>query len=444
MMSQHDLEVIRLNEILLEIAKLEAVDQGDLEASFEKISKAVAFALSIERVSIWFYNDQQTAITCSKLYEVKSKKFSEGHELKAEDFPEYFKYLSEERALLADDVRTNPVTIEFLESYLEPLNIFSMLDAPIRVNGKMIGVICSEKTDKPRSWRQKDALFVGNIADILARAIQAQERRLALEELQKNNDNLEKLVLKRTAELETQRASSLFASKMSALGEMAGGVAHEINTPLATIRMRLEQMEKSMIESSIDKIDAIDFLEGIEDVKMTVDRIAKIVSGLRFFAREGKATDLEFIEVSTLIEETLSFCGERFRSHGLNLEVLKDEVYKSIKIECRPVEISQVLLNLLNNSYDAVKNLEKKWIRIEVSDKGQNIEVSITDSGTGIPKDIQEKLMQPFFTTKEVGSGTGLGLSISNGILVSHQGKIFVDNNCPNTKFTIVLPKIQI
>jgi C4-dicarboxylate-specific signal transduction histidine kinase len=191
-------------------------------------------------------------------------------------------------------------------------------------------------------------------------------------------------------------------------------------------------------------IGAIDFTETIGVIKDTVNRIAKIVGGLQFFARDGKSAGAQTILISKLIEETLSFCSERFINYGVQLDIVKNESYYAAQIECREVEMSQVLLNLLNNAFDAIEGLKEKWIRIEVSEKGQYIEISVTDSGHGISQDIRGKIMQPFFTTKEVGKGTGLGLSISTGIMASHQGKIYIDNSCPNTKFTIVIPKTQI
>ena len=247
------------------------------------------------------------------------------------------------------------------------------------------------------------------------------------------NESLDSQVKQRTAQL-------LQSSKMSALGEMAGGVAHEINTPLAIISMRVGQMESSVQTGDIDPLA---FMEALEGIHKTVDRIARIVRGLKSFARESNTTPFQYTAISELIEETLSFCSERFNGLGIKLEVVKSPGYELARIECRPIEISQVLLNLLNNSCDAIEKFEQKWICIEVVEQEQCVEISVIDSGCGIPRDLQDKIMQPFFTTKEVGKGTGLGLSISNGILLAHQGRIYVDNTCRNTKITIVVPKIQ-
>lgn len=227
-------------------------------------------------------------------------------------------------------------------------------------------------------------------------------------------------------------------SKMTALGEMAGGVAHEINTPLSIISMRAEQLGECVKEGSYD---ASVFAEALTVIQKTTDRIAKIVSGLRFFARDGKRAAPQGSSLAALVDDTLSFCRERFSQHGVQLEILKCPSYETLQIECRAVEISQVILNLLNNAFDAVQDLAEKWVHVEVSDRGDFVELNIIDSGNGIPQNIQEKMMQPFYTTKSVGKGTGLGLSISKGVVEAHHGKLYIDNTCPHTKFTILLPK---
>ena len=107
------------------------------------------------------------------------------------------------------------------------------------------------------------------------------------------------------------------------------------------------------------------------------------------------------------------------------------------------MQISQVLLNLFNNSFDAIENSDTKWIKHEVVYLENFARLEISDSGSGIQKALADKIMQPFFTTKPIGKGTGLGLSISRSIIEEHGGKFFLDETCPNTKFIIELPYFQ-
>lgn len=250
----------------------------------------------------------------------------------------------------------------------------------------------------------------------------------------------------KTAEFlrEEQQARMAHTAKMAALGEMAGGVAHEINTPLAAMGIRIEQILEILQSERVENPELWNqIFKGLSQVQSMVNRIANIVKGLRFFAREGQQDPMEKVKVSTLLEGTLDLCKERFASHAIPLSVNQNEDYISSEVECRPIEISQVLLNLLNNAFDAVQNLPDKWVRVEVANFAESIEISVTDSGPGIPKALREKIMQPFFTTKEIGKGTGLGLSISKGIIDQHGGKLMIDDQSPHTKLILSLPKFR-
>jgi len=236
-------------------------------------------------------------------------------------------------------------------------------------------------------------------------------------------------------ELEESRSQLMLTSKMSALGEMAGGVAHEINTPLAVIQMRTDQILECVSDGSLDSETLNNALYAIDS---TVKRIAKIVSGLRSFARDGRKDPMETASFAKIVDDTFSLCKEKFSIHGVQLDYVAK---KDFEIDCRPGEITQVLLNLLNNAYDAIDELSTKWIQVEMKDDENFIYVRVTDSGDGISAEVQKKLMQPFFTTKEVGKGTGLGLSISRGIVESHGGQITLDQSSQNTCFVVSLPK---
>lgn len=234
-------------------------------------------------------------------------------------------------------------------------------------------------------------------------------------------------------------------SKMAALGEMASGIAHEINNPLAIILGKCTVLTRNIQNQ---KYDSERTIAEIEKIATTSGRIAKIVSGLLNFAREGKVDEYSEVTIGSLIENTLSICSERFLLGGVHL-TCQIKVNPDLKIECHPSQISQVLVNLLNNSYDELTTNpifkdKNKWVRLEVSAQDPEIEINVIDAGFGLSNEIKDKIFNPFFTTKPVGSGTGLGLSISKGLIEKHGGVLTYGLdpiNKTNTCFAIRLPQ---
>lgn len=241
-------------------------------------------------------------------------------------------------------------------------------------------------------------------------------------------DQTEKLVRE-------QQMKMIASSKLAALGEMAGGLAHEINNPLAIISGRSAQLSMAIRHNQISPELLLEISESIEK---TTTRISKIIKGLKAFARDGEHEPEQYFNVDHLIEDTLSFCRERFKSHAITLEV---NCPPGIQMRGRQVQLSQVLLNLLNNSHDAVENLGEKWVRIDVDQGEEQLTVSVTDSGRGIPEHLRFKIMEPFYTTKDPNRGTGLGLSVSAAIVASHGGSLTVDTNSPHTRFVLTFPR---
>lgn len=224
-------------------------------------------------------------------------------------------------------------------------------------------------------------------------------------------------------------------SKMVALGEMAGGIAHEINNPLAVI---MGYSNRLRILCDQGELDTEQVLRTCEKLEQTSLRISRIVKGLRIYSRDVENEELKEILVNDLIEDTLSFCIEKFRSHGieLNVHIHPEEA----SIVCRPIQISQVLLNLLNNAFDAIRDRREKWIRVEFTQDQDESRIVVVDSGPGIPESIKDKVMEPFFTTKPVGVGTGLGLSICSGIVSVHGGVLSLLDSEPHTTFCVAIP----
>lgn len=233
-----------------------------------------------------------------------------------------------------------------------------------------------------------------------------------------------------------QLAALVSASKMAALGEIAAGVAHEINNPVSSISLTSHLMS---VLSKTGGLDAEAVQTNTSRIKACVQRISTIVSELKDFSRDSSADPFTSVRVSKIVEETLDLCSARLASKGIRFELgnFSPEWY----IDCRASQISQVLLNLLNNAYDAVVGLDTRWIRLEGREVDDAIEISITDSGPGVDEEVAEKMMVPFFTTKPPGMGTGLGLSISSNIVTDHGGQLRLDRTSNNTRFTVLLPK---
>lgn len=235
--------------------------------------------------------------------------------------------------------------------------------------------------------------------------------------------------------LDNERGKLLAASKMATLGEMAAGIAHEINNPLAIIQGKAWLLKKQVDENTIDPIS---FNTGLQTIHDTTIRISKIIHGLKAFARHGEKDPFVEATISSIIDDTMELCREKFKNNSIPVRIAGKRPYM---LQCRSVQISQVFLNILSNAFDAIQGTIDPWVEVLIIELDSGIEVSITDSGKGISRAIQEKIFQPFFTTKEIGKGTGLGLSIAKGIIESHGGEFFYDKGGINTKFVIRLPK---
>lgn len=246
-------------------------------------------------------------------------------------------------------------------------------------------------------------------------------------------------LVNQTLARETETKAQLFHnSKLSALGEMAAGVAHEINNPLAIINISMRVMSKMAKKGHVDIEELKDT---IKDVEATVKRVTSIVSGLRNLSRNSSEEDFVPCRVIECIDDVLSVSAERFRVHEIDIEILVDEKVKDIQIKCLRVQLSQVFLNLLNNAYDAVEPLKEKWIKISIEDRGGVVAFRIVDSGKGIPDPVAQKIFNPFYTTKDIGKGTGLGLSLSSSIVAKHGGVLKLDRSNSHTCFTFELQK---
>lgn len=234
-------------------------------------------------------------------------------------------------------------------------------------------------------------------------------------------------------ELEILRVAQAKSLKMATLGETAGNIAHEINNPLTIILGYAERI-KRVIQKTEGNEKLIDYSEKIISV---THRVAKIVKSLKAYSRKEDDDPMACVKLTEILEDTLSLCSEKFKAASIDL--ILDDI-QDIEFECKDVQISQVLLNLLSNSYDAIKDHNTKWVKLESNVKDDNLIIKIIDSGNLNDEITKKKIFDPFYTTKSKGDGTGLGMSISKNIIDLHHGSLKLMDSVENTTFKITLP----
>lgn len=239
-------------------------------------------------------------------------------------------------------------------------------------------------------------------------------------------------------DLRKEQNKLLAASKFSALGEMAGGIAHEINNPLSNILLLSAHIRSLASKPEIPREGLLKTADSIQD---TVKRISSIIRSLSTFARNTERDPMTRVSVAKIVHETCGLCLDKFANNGVELRVSMGA--GCALIECNAVQISQVLVNLLNNAYDAVQGCQQRWVQVEALERDGLVELAVMDSGPGVPRAARDRLFEPFFTTKEEGRGTGLGLSVSSNIARAHHGELSLDPSSPYTRFRLWLPTEQ-
>ncbi len=321
----------------------------------------------------------------------------------------------------------------------------------------------------------------------------AQDLQTSFAQLNLQNETLESQVVDRTQELtmalhdlKSTQGQLVQSEKMSGLGQMIAGIAHEINNPVSFIHGNLHpanqyikdllhhlhlyqrKAKQTEINDHAEEIDLefleIDLPKLLNSMNIGTDRIREIILSLRNFSRLDEA-ELKTVNLHEGIDSTLLILNHRFKQSNPEIIIKKD--YRATStVNCYPSQLNQVVMNLLSNSIDALESytsqcfaqshhnqlLEEEgitpWkpeISIATLSHSESIEITIHDNGSGISEEVKEHIFDPFFTTKVIGKGTGLGLSISHSIIVErHKGAIVCESNSiDGTTFKIQLPLWQ-
>lgn len=224
------------------------------------------------------------------------------------------------------------------------------------------------------------------------------------------------------------------SSKLTALGEMAASIAHEINSPLSVIGGYATRMSRMLSKGELDEEQ---LSNAAQKINSNVYRIDKIIKSLRVIARDSEQDEKIPTTLGAVFDDVHSLCQAKLNLRNIKLDL--SDLNPHLPLKVRPIQLAQVFVNLINNSIDAIEGQDDAWIKIRAFEQGQETIIQVIDSGETIPDHIAERMMDPFFTTKGAGKGTGLGLSISKGMIEGHSGKLNLSTQ-PNTCFEIVLP----
>lgn len=355
-----------------------------------------------------------------------------------------------------DDTRINSDEHPYHQELLEKFGIMSELLVPLRTHTGQLGAIVCSQCHKSRVWTDSEVELLRAACDQLAIAIDQSElytqTRAAAFYAQAQAQQLEQTLKK----LKQTQAQLVQTEKMSGLGQMVAGIAHEVNNPVNFINGNLlhtsnyiedllrllELYQRHYPEPDEDILDEsedidIDFLREdlpkmLNSMKVGADRISQIVLSLRNFSRLDEA-EMKPVQIDEGIDNTLLILQHRLKAKGSfgGIDIIKN--YGDLpQVECHASQLNQVFMNIISNSIDALENrAEPRQISI-VTDRGKpkdwktpHVVIRIQDNGQGMTEEVKRRLFDPFFTTKPVGKGTGLGMSISYQIVVEkHRGNI--------------------
>ncbi|MCV9385820.1 ATP-binding protein [Reichenbachiella ulvae] len=287
--------------------------------------------------------------------------------------------------------------------------------------------------------------------------------KVLLKKEQETREELEKA----NKEIKNTQVHLVQAEKMSSLGLLTAGIAHEINNPINFVSSGAQSLLQNFneIKSYIENYQKVLALEDFDDIKKYravlqedeeslneiqdaseelladvnygISRITEIVNGLRSFSRHDEA-EVKDADINESFSSALLILKNKYKNKA---EIVMDLDESIPQIQCFPGQLNQVFVNLVNNALDAMEDEGTITIATKNIDKNK-IEIRISDTGSGIPDEVKEKIFDPFFTTKDIGKGTGLGLSISHGIIEKHNGSIEVESEMGvGTTFIIKLPK---
>ena len=388
-------------------------DDETLTLAFQHALKLSAHTLSVERVGLWVFEDNQTVIRCVSQYSLERGMEPAGEVIDLKTCPHYAEALRSRRVVAADRARDDLRTAELLP-YLEKHAIFSLLDSPVFRQGEAFGIVCHEHVAQPRTWSKQDCHFAATVADMIG---------LYCEQRMSQRHYHELMEARRA--LEEHRV-------MESLGRFSAAIAHDFNNVLAAIALQTELAQSAAAKLGHD-------LQNTGEILALVEQGTRLVRQL-FELANNEPRSTELTDLGEVARGMAPLFGT-FERRGIRVQLRVTPEKALIRLERSRAE--QVLMNLVVNARDALiggGNLSIE-VKHERGNDGSQVVLGVSDTGVGMDEQTRERMFEPFFTTKPEGQGQGLGLATVYRVVHGSGGSMEIRSEPgEGTDFTIRWP----
>lgn len=391
----------------LELARLRVhAGTGD-DAALETALRLCARTLKVERVGYWEFSDDGRSLQCRLQYTRSTDELGAGDVLVGTRYPVYWKALNEKRVIAVADAVHGPLTHELAETYLEPLGIGALMDAPVFRAGELIGVVCHEHVGGVRPWSDDEVHFASTSADLVSMILEQGDRLIAEDRLR------------------AYLGAAIAAEQLAVMEGLCRAVSHDFANLFAVV-----ELVAGAMTSGPPRADKLDELAG--SLRSVTAVGTDLLGQMRRF---GQRHDGGTMPLRQVIERVVPILGTLTRDVAV-VEValeLGDDDVAAVDSD----RIEQLILNLILNARDAIA--ERGHIHVDARRDGDLLEVQIADDGAGMTPEVLARIWEPYFTTKS--HGTGLGLATVRAIVEEASGSIDVES-APGqgTRFTVRLP----
>ncbi|WP_051304735.1 ATP-binding protein [Chitinilyticum litopenaei] len=454
--------------LLVELSNHPVIDRGNLARAFSEICRQSCAILAVARAQILLIDDSVSAVSTACLYLALEGRTGDGQMWSGKEWPQLADWLAEPEAIIAHDSAHHPLTWSLHARYLQAAGVSSLLAYPIRVPGRLAGLLWLEHVGTQRNWTPDELVHGSQLADIAARALATRERKVFQNEihqlnvrLMEANQALEERVQSRTRELEQANADLrhamqklVQAEKLASLGSLVAGIAHELNTPLgglltmaSTLQDESGAFMAAIQEGRARRTEAERFAalcrDGSALIRGNVERAAGLIARFRQVAVDTTSERRRAFDLAQLVEDVLATMGVALAHAGCRLE---RQIPPGLQFDSYPGPLEQVLTHLLSNTlqHGFAGRTEGQILISARPLPDERVELMYLDNGNGIPVHLQKRAFDPFFTTRMGQGGSGLGLYLVYNFVTGALGGDVRLESVPGqfTRFTLSLPRV--